>query len=115
VVLSEQFDKMAAVVDWLDACRSRKLEALLDCYAADASLACDCDSVRISGRAALAAYWKPRLADFAPTAFGLEEITPVADGVTLDYLNHEGKPVRIRFAFDSAGKISHMRCAPVLP
>jgi hypothetical protein len=105
---------MAVVVDWLDACRNRKLEALLDCYAGDARLACDCESIRISGRTALAAYWRPRLADFAPTAFGLEEITPVADGVTLDYLNHQGKPVRICFAFDAAGKISQMRCEPVL-
>ena len=30
-----------------------------------------------------------------PTAFGLEEITPTAEGVVLDYLSHEGKPVRI--------------------
>jgi hypothetical protein len=114
LALSDDFDKMAVVVDWLDACRNRKLEGLLDCYAGDASLACDCDSVRISGRTALAAYWRPRLEGLAPTAFGLEEITPVADGVALDYLDHEGKPVRIRFVFDTAGKISHMRCEPVL-
>jgi hypothetical protein len=49
-----------------------------------------------------------------PTAFGLEEIKPVADGVTLDYLNHQGKPVRIRFAFDTAGKISQIRREPAL-
>ena len=39
---------------------------------------------------------------------------PVADGVTLDYLNHQGKPVRIRFAFDTAGKISQIRREPAL-
>jgi hypothetical protein len=112
--MSEDFDKMAVVVDWLDACRSRKLDALLDCYAGDAGIACDCESIEISGRAALEAYWKPRLEDFVPTAFGLEEITPMADGVMLDYLSHEGKPVRIRFTFDAKGKISHMSCEPVL-
>jgi hypothetical protein len=114
MVLPDDFDKMGVVVDWLDACRSQNLEALLDCYAGDAVLACGCEGLDIQGQSALAAYWKPRLAGFVPTAFGLEEITPLPDGVVLDYLNFEGKPVRIVFAFDAKGKIALMRCEPVL-
>jgi hypothetical protein len=110
--LPDDFDNMAIVVDWLDACREQNLEALLDCYADDASLACGCEGLEIQGRAPLAAYWEPRLAGFAPTAFGLEEIKPLPDGVMLDYLNFEGKPVRIEFVFNAGGKIARMRCTP---
>jgi hypothetical protein len=30
----------------------------------------------------------------------------------LDYLNFEGKPVRIEFVFNARGKIARMRCTP---
>ncbi len=99
------------VVDWLDACRSRDLNALLDLYAADARLECSCESGKVHrGRAELDAYWRPRLDSQAPVAFGLEEITPEADGVVLDYLSYEGKPARIHFSFDQSGKIMQTRC-----
>jgi len=111
--LPRDFDAMAVVVDWLDACRNQNLEQLLDAYAADAGLECACEGVSVRGRAELAAYWKPKLAAFAPAAFGIEEITPSQDGVLLDYLNFEGKRVRIHFVFDSEGKIVHSRCGPV--
>lgn len=103
---------MAVVVDWLDCCRSRDLEALLDLYSDDAQLECVCEGARISGRSALADYWRPKLATVGPDAFGLEEITPQQDGVMLDYLSFEGRRVRIAFVFDARGRISHMRCAP---
>jgi hypothetical protein len=112
VVVVDDFDKMAAVVDWLDACRSRGLDALLDFYAESASLDCACERADISGRSALAAYWRPKLSGASANAFTLEEITPHGEGVALDYLNFEGKPVRIVFGFDADGKISHMRCEP---
>ena len=108
----DDFDKMAAVVDWLDACRSKNLDTLLDFYAENASLDCACERTGISGRSALAAYWRPKLSGAAADAFTLEEITPHGDGVALDYLNFESKPVRIVFGFDAYGKISHMRCEP---
>jgi hypothetical protein len=112
VGVADDFDKMAAVVDWLDACRSRNLEALLDFYAGNASLECACEDAGISGRSALAAYWRPKLSAASRQAFTLEEITPHGEGVVLDYLSFDGKPVRIIFAFDARGKISHMRCEP---
>jgi hypothetical protein len=113
LALSKDFDQIAIVVDWLDACRARDLEALLDLYAPDASLECACNDRKIfRGRADLASYWRPRLGDFSPTAFGLDEITPDAGGVVLDYVSFEGKPVRIYFAFDGDGKILQTRCEP---
>jgi len=111
--LPDDFDIMAVVVDWLDACRNQNLELLLDCFADDAGLDCGCEGINVVGRIGLAAYWKPRLKGFSPAAFGLEEITPTADGVGLDYLNHEGKPVKVVFTFNASGKIARMRCEPI--
>jgi len=112
--LSEDFDQIAVVVDWLDACRARNLDALTELYAADAQLQCQCSGAIICrGREALRAYWTPRLDALVPTAFGLEEITPTADGVTLDYRSFEAKPVRVFFAFAADGKIQCMRCGPI--
>lgn len=111
--MPEDFDPIAAVVDWLDACRRRDLSGLLDLYAADASLECACNGTTlIHGRDALKAYWRPRLDAFVPTAFGLEEIAPDADGVLLVYWSYDGKPVRISFRFSPQGKISRTVCSP---
>ncbi len=111
--MPEDFDRIAVVVDWLDACRTRDLNALLDLYAEEARLECNCDSVKIhSGRAELDSYWRPRLDRLAPVAFDLEAIAPEANGVVLDYRSFEGKPVRIRFSFDASGKIMQTRCEP---
>ena len=111
--LADDFDQIALVVDWLDACRNRDLAALLDLYADDAKLECECGEVRVSeGRAELETYWRPRLNGLVPTAFGLEEVTPTAEGVVLEYLSNEGKPVRIVFGFTRDGKIRQTSCAP---
>lgn len=48
-----------------------------------------------------------------PNAFGLEEIQPTPDGVLLDYMNHEGLPVRMVFGFAGNGKILRTHCTPV--
>jgi hypothetical protein len=89
------------------------LAALLALYADDATFECGCGEVGLhEGRAELEAYWRPRLDTLAPTAFGLEEITPTADSVVLDSLSYEGKPVRIAFAFTPDGKIRQSACAP---
>ena len=112
--LAEDFDQIALVVDWLDACRNRDLTALLDLYADDATLECGCGEARVSeGRAELESYWRPRLDAVAPTAFELEEILPTAAGVVLDYLSHEGQPVRIAFTFSRDAKIQRSACLPV--
>ena len=116
LTLTKEFDQIAIVVDWLDACRARDLESLLDLYSQDASLECACnDREMLRGRADLASYWRPRLRAFSPTAFGVDEITPDAEGVVLDYISFDGKPVRIFFVFDADGKIVQTRCQPAGP
>ena len=111
--LAQDFDQIAIVVDWLDACRAGDLEALLDLYAQDASLECACNDREIlRGRAELASYWRPRLGEFSANAFGLDEITPDLEGVVLHYFSFEGKPVRVFFAFDGNGKIVKTGCEP---
>ena len=112
--LQNDFDPVALVVDWLDACRRRNIDALLDLYAPNATLECGCGEEKsCEGRVGLEAYWRPRLAAFSPNAFELEEIASSADGVVLDYLSFDGKPVRIAFTFDGSGKIRQSRCAPM--
>jgi ketosteroid isomerase-like protein len=111
--LAEDFDQVALVVDWLDACRNRDLAALLALYADDATFECGCGEVGLhEGRAELEAYWRPRFDALASTAFGLEEITPTADGVVLDYLSYEGQLVRVVFTFTPDGRIRQTACAP---
>jgi ketosteroid isomerase-like protein len=113
VELADDFDQMALVVDWLDACRNRDLATLLDLYADDARFECQCGGAKASeGRAELESYWRPRLDALAPNAFELEEITPTMEGVVLDYLSHEGKPVRIAFTFSHNAKIQRTACSP---
>jgi len=113
VELTDDFDQIALVVDWLDACRNRDLTTLLDLYADDATLECRCGGVKVSkGRAALETYWRPRLEALASNAFELEEITPTMEGIVLDYLSHEGKPVRIAFTFSHDAKIQRTACGP---
>jgi hypothetical protein len=113
--LADDVDQIAVVVDWLDACRHRDLAMLLDLYAGDATLECRCGTVKIrEGRSGLASYWRPRLDTPAPTAFSLEEIAPTAEGVVLDYLSHEGKPVRTVFSFTRDGKIQATHCQPAV-
>jgi hypothetical protein len=110
----EEGDPVATVVDWLDACRSRRIGALLELYDEAATLECACDGQQIlTGRAALEAYWRPRLAAPAPGSFAMDDVTADAEGVMLDYQSHDGKPVRIHFRFNQTGKILHTRCRPL--
>jgi hypothetical protein len=113
IFMTRDIDHIAIVVDWLDACRKRDLAALLDLYADGASLECACGGKALAyGRAALEAYWRPRLASPVTTAFGLKEIAPSGDGIVLDYAGHEGEPVRMSFAFSPEGKIRRTSCWP---
>ncbi len=114
--MPEDFDRIAVVVDWLDACRARDLDSLLALYAEEARLECKCDGVKIHhGRDELNSYWRPRLDSPASVAFDLDAIAPVADGVVVDYRSHEGKPIRIHFSFDNSGRIMQTRCEPSGP
>ena len=45
----DTFDPLAVVADWLDACRWRELDALLNLYDERATLECDCEHIRLTG------------------------------------------------------------------
>lgn len=110
--MPDDFDSLALVVDWLDACRNENLESLLECFADDAALDCGCEGIHVSGRAALASYWSQRLGRLSPAAFGLEQIMPLAEGVAIECRNHEDRPIKIVFTFSAQGRIAYMRCEP---
>jgi hypothetical protein len=64
----------------------------------------------LSGRSQLEEYWRSRLDGNSPNAFALQEIAPSSGGVELDYLSHEGKSIRVVFAFAADGKILQTHC-----
>jgi hypothetical protein len=110
-ISGDESDPVATVVDWLDACRGRRIHALLELYDETATLECACDgSASLTGRAALEAYWQPKLTNPLPGSFSMDDVTADGESVILDYQNYEGKPVRIHFRFNAAGKILHTRC-----
>lgn len=105
-----EFDPLAVTLDWLDACRRRDLDGLLDLCGERATLECDSEAVVLTGRQALSAYWAPKLESKLPAAFTLDNIMPTGDGVQVEYQSCEGKPVRIHFRFTPSGKIAHASC-----
>ena len=107
------FDPLAVVSDWLDACRWGELDALLNLYDERATLECDCEHVRLTGRKWIAAYWAPKLESKAVLAFSLNDMALTADGVRLDYQSEEDKPVRMHLRFGPSGKILHTSCGPL--
>ena len=111
------FDPIAVVVDWLDSCRAQDLDELLDLYDARGSLECACARPYIyQGRKDIARYWSTRLEKAVPHAFSLIELEPTGSddrpSIVLDYVAHDGEPVRARFEFTKAGKIAQTVCAP---
>jgi hypothetical protein len=113
LISRDNFDPLAAVVDWLDACRRGNLSALLDFYDEQAVLECDCEGVSITGRKAIAAYWAPKLESKRVPAFNLDDLALTGHGVQIDYQSHEGKPVRLYFRFGGSGKIIYTSCRPL--
>src|ERR1700739_3052597 len=114
-MLNGVFGAVAVVVDWLDACRTRRLSDLLDLYDAKASFRCACEGL-YQGREELTRYWSTRLGRAVPHAFFLTDLAPDDDGikpgVALDYVAYDGKPVHIRFQFTETGKIAASACRP---
>jgi SnoaL-like domain len=109
------FDKMGIVVDWIDACRKGDLASLLDLYADDACLECQCDGSRLyRGRSELEAYWQPQLGVFSTVGVRLDEITPSPHGIEIEYSIAGSLRVRATFRFSSEGKIVRTRCEPAL-
>jgi hypothetical protein len=68
------------------------------------------------GRRAIASYWVDRPFAGVEDAVQLINIVPGEDPdcVMLDYLDYDGKPVRMHFAFAALGKIAATVCAPTV-
>jgi hypothetical protein len=98
------FDLVGVVVDWIDACRERKLPALLDLYDDSAIVDC-CEGGRFRGRTEVEQYWQPKLFGSVPGAFEIDVLMPEVEGVLLEYRSYDGRAVRTRFRFTAAGKI----------
>jgi hypothetical protein len=106
------FDAIGVVVDWIDACKQRRLDDLLDLYDVAATVEC-CEGGSFRGRSEMEGYWRPRLARARSGAFEIDVLMPDKDGVTLDYRGYDGLPVRTHFRFTSTGKISLTACVPI--
>lgn len=109
------FDPIAAVVDWLDACRRSDLNALLEFYDEGAVLECACEGVSVRGRDSIAEYWAPKLATKQGPSFSLDDLSLTGHGVQIDYQSFEGKSVRLYFRFGPANKIIYTNCGPISP
>jgi hypothetical protein len=110
-----EFDPVAVVIDWLDACKGHRLDDLLALYDDAATIECACEGEAYRGRSKLEEYWRLRLADSSPGAFAIDDVLPDGEDVVLDYQSHDGMLLRIRFRFNAAGKIMHTSCSPQNP
>lgn len=101
----------AIAVGWLDAYRAKDLDGVLAFYTDDATLECGCGGAKvISGKSALRAYWKDRLAKLP--ASDLEAVVRSVDGATVAYRTPDGV-VRIAMHFNESGLIARAKCGPV--
>jgi hypothetical protein len=101
----------AIAVDWLDAYRAKDLDGVLALYTDDATLECGCGGAKvISGKSALRAYWKDRLAKLP--ASDLRALERSADGAMVEYRTPDGM-VRIAMHFDESGLIARAKCGPI--
>ena len=69
------FDAIGVVVDWIDACKQRRLDDLLDLYDATAIVEC-CEGGSFRGRSEMERYWRPRLARAVTGAFEIDALFP---------------------------------------
>jgi hypothetical protein len=106
------FDAIGIVVDWIDACKQRRLEALLDLYDDGATVEC-CEGGNFVGRSEMERYWRPRFARAGRDAFTIDALMPEEDGVSLDYRGYDGRPMRTHFRFTQDGKIRLTACEPI--
>ena len=104
------FDPMAAALDWFDAYRARDI-AIIDLYASDAALECNCKSrAMIIGRTALHKYWRNRF-DEKP-AGALAELNTDGGSIVVSYSTPDGV-VRAALKFNDQGKIIQSICGPL--
>jgi hypothetical protein len=109
---SGTFDPIGVAIDWLDACRKRRLEDLLALYADQATLDC-CSGERFVGQPGLLRYWPAKLRGAIEAAFELDEVRLEQDCVRLDYRDYDGSAVTTKFWFDAKGSITRTLCVPL--
>ena len=113
MISKAEFDPIDTIAQWLQACRTQQMEALLNSYDDSATLACSCEGRAVHGRTELERYWRPKLADPTTDAFVINSVVADGDSIFLDYQSFEGKTIRIRFRFTESGKIKQMSCGPI--
>ena len=101
---TKRFDAVSIVVDWIDACKQRRLDALLDLYDDAATVEC-CEGGNFNGRPEMERYWRPRLAKAERDAFAIDALMPEEGGISLDYRGYDGRAMRTHFRFTQSGKI----------
>ena len=69
------FDAIGVVVDWIDACKQRRLDDLLNLYDATATVEC-CEGGSFRGRSEMERYWRPRLVRAVIGAFEIDALMP---------------------------------------
>ena len=110
--MSTGFDALAIAVDWLDAYRSAKLDAILNLYDDEASLECGHGGqTNPVGKPALQQYWILRFAELP--ALELDDLQPEGDDVALTFFTSQGL-VRAVLSFNDVGKITRSRCQPAV-
>ena len=103
-------EQTVAAIDWLDAYRAGDL-FIIDCYADDASLRCDCGGRNEwRGTDAITAYWRQRLAEMP--AGELIDLHWDGSDVVLDF-RVPGGIVRAMLTFDADGALLCSRCGPL--
>jgi|EndMetStandDraft_6_1072998.scaffolds.fasta_scaffold07742_7 hypothetical protein len=105
------FDPMGAALDWLDAYRARDI-SIIDLYAGNAELECNCHGQSTVGRAALYKCWRQRFAE--KPAGALAALTTNGDEVVISYAVPDGIE-RASFKFNDHGKIIHCQCGLLMP
>ncbi|QOZ73519.1 nuclear transport factor 2 family protein [Bradyrhizobium arachidis] len=103
------FDPMAAALDWLDAYRAGDIETLLEMYAKDALVYCDCDQLAISGRENLRVYWTNHLQEHP--AAELDNLRLSHGVAMISYVSGENI-LQAVLDFNDAGKIRTLSCRP---
>jgi hypothetical protein len=109
---ADKFDAIGVIVDWIDACKKRHLDTLLDLYADGATVEC-CEGGSFRGPSEIKRYWGPRLVRQAVGSFEIDALFLEEDGVSLDYRGYDGHAVRTHFRFDDTGKIRLTACSPI--
>jgi hypothetical protein len=110
--MTQRFDELGLIVDWLDAYRVMNIQGIVDLYDPDATIYCSCgDHDPVVGIIQIEQYWTERVRRF-PLA-DIKEIRPVGNDVIVRYEVSKNRIVAARFGFSPRQKIGLTRCGPI--